>query len=136
KARAVGPFSPGRVALGAVLPGRRLPWASKARANTLTVLLLALATKRVPRASTARAMSPASPWTVALGAVVAGRRLSWASKARANTLTVLLLALATKRLPPAWTARAMGPASPVRVALGVVLPGANTLTVVPEPWNP
>ena len=68
KARALGPFTPVRVALGVVLPG----------ANTLTVVPPPLATKRLPAASKARASGPVSPVRVALAVVLPG----------ANTLTV------------------------------------------------
>src|SRR5262249_60881954 len=54
----------------------------------------------------------------------------------ANKLTVVPAPLATKRLPLASMARAPGPLSPVRVAVGVVLPGASTLTVLAPPVAP
>ena len=47
-----------------------------------------------------------------------------------NTLTVLAARLATKRLPWASKARALGSLTPVRVRMGVVPSGANTLTVL------
>ena len=43
---------------------------------------------------------------------------------------VIAVLLATKRLPLESNARASGSFSPVRVAVGVVLPGANSLTVL------
>ena len=87
--------------------------------NSLTVLLLMLATKRLPLESNARADGLESLVSVAIGVVLPG----------ANTLTVSP-ALATKRLPLASKAKAFGLSSPpLRIDVAVVLPPENLLTV-------
>ena len=48
-----------------------------------------------------------------------------------NTLTELLPALATKRLPRLSNARLVGPSSPLIVAPALEAPGAYTLIVLP-----
>ena len=55
-----------------------------------------------------------------------------AAGSRANSLTVSPPALATKRLPLRVEGQGeLGRLRPVSVAVGVVLPGANSLTVLP-----
>src|SRR5262249_26239161 len=98
--------------------------------NSLTLLFPRVATERVPRAGKAQAAGGARP----------GVRVAVRVPSGPNLLTVVPRSpsnpvLATKTSPLASTASAQGVFSPGRVAVGVVLPGANTLTV-PWPFGP